>query len=569
MSPGVLLHAIETPREGDEVVREVVTVRGWVLCDVGPATQVAVTVDGQEWATAQLGIPRSYPNKLIERADALVSGFAAQIDLSQQPPERREARIALTVDTIEGRRCELRSITVRLKQPALVRAVPAGRLFSGSHGRFVSNYARRRGEIRLLVFTHDLGLGGGQLYLFELLRLLSQRPRFSATVNSMRDGALRAATEALGIRVHITGFHPVKTVDEYESRQALLADRVGSAGFNVVLANTLLTFPGVDLAARLGMPAVWAIHESFTLREFWAVGYSSADTVDASVKAHCGSAFSSSAAVVFEADATRELFTGLADPRRLVTLSYGIDTDTIDQYRVSVSQAEARRSLGVEPESTLLLCVGTFEPRKAQVPLVEAFGLVASDFPEACLVLVGARDDMLSDAVRSYVRRSGLDNRVRIETITPDLYPWYRAADALICASDVESLPRSVLEAMAFETPVVATNVFGIPELIDNGVSGFLFRPRDIAALANALRDFLRTPASRQRVIAVNGARLVHEYYDSRAYAEKYEWLLRGLVQDPGALPKALLDAQPQTNCDPSSFPCVRNHGPSAGRLRN
>ena len=73
---------------------------------------------------------------------------------------------------------------------------------------------------------------------------------------------------------------------------------------------------------------------------------------------------------------------------------------------------------------------------------------------------------------------------MRLIPITPDVDPWYGMADILVCASDIESLPRTVLEAMAWETPVLATSVFGLPELIDDGETGWLCEPRDMLALA-------------------------------------------------------------------------------------
>ena len=67
----------------------------------------------------------------------------------------------------------------------------------------------------------------------------------------------------------------------------------------------------------------------------------------------------------------------------------------------------------------------------------------------------------------------------------------------LVCASDVESLPRSMLEAMAFGRPVASTAVFGIPELVEDGVSGFLCRDRDLAALRGMLERVADTSRGR------------------------------------------------------------------------
>ena len=67
-----------------------------------------------------------------------------------------------------------------------------------------------------------------------------------------------------------------------------------------------------------------------------------------------------------------------------------------------------------------------------------------------------------ADALSTYVERLG-DPRIRIEPVQPGIHRWYHAVDVLVCASDVESLPRSMLEAMAFGRPVASTAVFGVP----------------------------------------------------------------------------------------------------------
>ena len=395
--------------------------------------------------------------------------------------------------------------------------------------------------IRLLVFTHDLGLGGGQLYLFELLRLLAGGDDFAATVAAPRGGPLREATEALGIPVVIEGAHPVGSIAEYQARQAQLVSWAREGGFNAVLANTFGSFTGVDLAARLGLPAVWAIHESFDVPGFWRAAYGSADAVHPLVKERAARTLASAAAVVFEADATRNLYEHHGDAARFVTIPYGIDIEEIDRFAASVSRTDARALLGIRPDATLLLCLGTVEPRKAQLPLAHAFGAVAAEHPDAVLSFVGARRDPFSAGLEQFVDWVGLARRVRIERVTEEIYPWYRAADALLCASDVESLPRTVLEAMAFSIPVIATRVFGLPELIDDGVTGYLCEPRDTAALAQAIDRFLSTGSDERAAIGSAGAAVVRERHDSRGYADAYHRLLRALVNDSTSSPAEIL----------------------------
>ena len=528
---------IDAPEEGqvaecDSLVR----VSGWVTCKDGPIARVEVFVNYVACGRARLGVARPDVATWLSNPEACVSGFEMLIDLGALDVSGEHVRVAIWVETLHGQRHLLNQVTLGLRdrpeqetEPDPVESIRLAR-------RTV-----RRGEIRLLVFTHHLGLGGGQLYLFELLRVLSETRNFEATVVAPTDGVLRKATEALGIPVVINGPHPVGGIQEYESRQAVLGAWARAAGFNAVLANTFNCFPGVDLAGRLGLPAVWAIHESFTLSAFWHAAYGSIDAVHPRVRAHAEAALKSAAVVVFEAEATRDLFVRHGDSRRFVTIPYGIDLEGIDRYAAQVTKLEARRQLQLPEDATILLCLGTIEPRKAQGALAQAFATIASRNPEAVLAFVGAGRDASSEALRDFVRGTGLASQVRIAPVTPNIYPWYRAADALVCPSDVESLPRTALEAMAFSVPVIATRVFGLPELIDDGVTGYLCEPRDTRELIDVMSRFLSTTPDEREAVGAAAAALVRERHDSRGYSDAYYRLLQSLLEDPKRIPASVL----------------------------
>ena len=90
---------------------------------------------------------------------------------------------------------------------------------------------------------------------------------------------------------------------------------------------------------------------------------------------------------------------------------------------------------------------------------------------------------------------------------------------------------------MALSVPIIATSVFGLPELIDDGVTGYICEPRDLGALIDALMRFLRAGADERRAIGEAGALLVREKHDSRGYADAYRRLLGSLVADPSRFP--------------------------------
>jgi len=347
---------------------------------------------------------------------------------------------------------------------------------------------------------------------------------------AMHDGPLRERFEAAGMPVHLGDNFPVQSVERYEANQAELMAWLRHHDFDVALVNTLGCFGGADAAIRLGIPVVWAIHESFALPQYWFTAFPPG-TPHPYVRERAEQSLRAAGAIVFEAEATRQLFLPYADAARLVTLPYGIEFDEIDAARSTASRADLRRRLGVADGTRVVLALGTIEARKSQSTLVQAFAQIADRHPDAQLVLVGASDATYcrdyAAAIRDHVERRGLTGRVRVEPITPEPYSWHALADVLVCSSDVESLPRVIMEAMAFGTPVLSTRVFGIPELIEDGRTGYLCEPRDVLDLAGALdRVLAAAPAELERV-AVAGAARVRERHDPDRYAGELERLLR------------------------------------------
>ncbi len=308
----------------------------------------------------------------------------------------------------------------------------------------------------------------------------------------------------------------------------------------MAIVNTMGAAIGADLALRLGIPAAWAIHESYELAEYWVAAYGPGG-IDAYVKERATAALRGVAALVFEAEATRREYLAHGDAQRLITVPYGIAIAEVDAYRESANVDQLRRDAGIPADTRVLLCMGTVEPRKAQAALVTCFAEVLDEFPDALLVLVGDTGSAYAEGVHELVRRYELGGRVRVLPVVEDIYRWYALSDVLVSASDVESLPRSVLEAMAFRLPVLAASVFGLPELIEDGVTGMLYAPRDLDALVGALRRVLSaSPEELDRQVDAAES-LVRSRYDASGYAAVYRKLVRALVDDPDGLPAELL----------------------------
>ncbi len=348
----------------------------------------------------------------------------------------------------------------------------------------------------------------------DLLRGLQATNRFDLSLVTFADGPLQAEIEALGIPVHVNGGLAFEKPQVYDGRVTELADWVAARQFDVAFVNTVVAFPIADAVQRAGVPMVWAVHESYELPVLWRLL-----NLHPSIARRAEVVLHDAATVLFEADSTRAQYEPCLTPGSAVTLPYGIDLSPLAIARDSFDRHAARRQLDLPEEAPVVLCMGTIEPRKGQVQLARAFSMVAHRHPDARLAFVGARADPHTVSLRFAVDTWGPIDRIAMIPVTPDAWTWYGAADLLVCSSDVESLPRTVLEAMAWDLPVLATCVFGLPELIDHGVTGWLCAPRDTAALASALDRALATGAIGRRQIAVAARELIERRHAIEPYA--------------------------------------------------
>ena len=326
--------------------------------------------------------------------------------------------------------------------------------------------------------------------------------------------------------MHVTSIFPTDDADSYEGRISETLMLAQKWGVNAVLANTMTSFAGADLAARLGLPCVWAIHESFAPSVFWSLAYAP-DSVDPLVRQRVEELLEWTPAVVFEAEATRKLYLEIVPPEHALVVPYGINTAVIEDYRAAVTRPDARRLHDFAPNQRVLLVMGTTgtakvadSPRRGLCPRGRTI------IPRRCSCSSATTGRPTARSLRQFVEASGAASQIRLEPVTADTYSWYRAADVLVSASDIESLPRSFLEAMCFGLPVAAASVFGIPDLIQDGGTGFLFRPRDLRAMVDALRRVLSTDSDDLSAITKAARANALERYDSAGYVRNIMSLL-------------------------------------------
>jgi D-inositol-3-phosphate glycosyltransferase len=521
---------LDVPGPGARVPRGAVTVRGWATTRDAPVRSVELWLNDVALGRARLGLDREDVASGQEWTDAPICGFEQTVDLSGVGAPDGPATFRASVVALDGTTGALEhDVVLGARDPAPAPPPTPSR----------REPPARDAGLHLLVFTHDLGLGGAQLWLVEALRKSRAGSAYPCTVVAFGGGALCDELRAMGVEVHVTSSPPVHDVVAYEGRLEELVSWFGERGCTAALVNTFRAFAGADLAERLGLPVVWAVHESWPASLVWSFDHPGT-RIDRAIRSYAESSLARAGSVVFESEATRALYAPRA-PGRTLVVPYGVDTAELDRFAASTSRNEARRRLGLGDDGRVLLVMGTVEPRKGQSLLVEAFAEVAARHDDVSIALVGDLHTDYSRAISEFAARANLADRVRLEGVTPDANLWYRAGDALVCGSDVESLPRSVLDAMCLGLPVLSTNVFGLAELLDDGVTGLLYEPLDLGAAIDALDRLLSMPPDELAGIAARGAALVHRDHDSAGYAGDVLALLKGLIADPTATPVELL----------------------------
>jgi glycosyltransferase involved in cell wall biosynthesis len=154
-----------------------------------------------------------------------------------------------------------------------------------------------------------------------------------------------------------------------------------------------------------------------------------------------------------------------------------------------------------------LVCLANFAPGKGQSVVVEAVATLRRQFPTLRAVLAG--DGPTRHEVQDLVGRLGVSDIVTLPGAIDQPWTLLGAADVFVLASDIEGLPLVVLEALSQGTPVVATDVGGMPEAVVPGVTGELVAPRQPGELAAALGKVLADPEYRKKMAAA--ARAMYE----------------------------------------------------------
>lgn len=201
--------------------------------------------------------------------------------------------------------------------------------------------------------------------------------------------------------------------------------------------------------------------------------------------------------IIAVSDATRR---GLVEThgigeRKITVVLNGVNLKELD----SVSRDQARSRLGTEPGAVVLGCAGELIKRKGHSYLIDAFAEIKKDH-EGRLQLIVVGDGVERGELERQVKSEGIEDSVVFAGNVTGAGPLLKAFDIFVMPSLMEAMPFALLEAMAGGVPCVATDVWGIPEVVRDGETGLLVPAGDTPALKRAILRLLADPGLRGRM---------------------------------------------------------------------
>ena len=217
---------------------------------------------------------------------------------------------------------------------------------------------------------------------------------------------------------------------------------------------------------------------------------------------------------------------GKCPPNKSHTICNGVDT-----LRFHPGSSRAwRTGQGWDDTHVVFGMVANFHVYKRHIDFVKAAALILKHGPQARFLMVGA-DYGQKEIITSEVARLGLSSKIRLWDSDPRPEKIFSAMDVLVCPSATEGSPNVVLEAMACGKPVIATNVGGNPELVQEGETGFLVPRGSPQSIADAADKLLLAPE--RRIAMGNRGRLrVEQQFSLERMVRSHERLYLRLLAE-------------------------------------
>ena len=213
-------------------------------------------------------------------------------------------------------------------------------------------------------------------------------------------------------------------------------------------------------------------------------------------------------------EAIRQMLIGDGVPAEsTVTVHEGIDVEHV----LAAPLVDVHQAFFLPHGAPVVGNIAALVPHKGQRHLIEAAHIVVQKLPDVRFVILGEGE--LREALERLVKEYHLEKHVLLPGFRTDVFGCLKSFDLFVMSSVTEGLGTSLLDAMACSRPIVATSTGGIPEVVDDGVTGLLVPPRDHAALATAIATLVSDKQRRRAMGDAGFARVTSKFTVERMIA--------------------------------------------------
>ena len=213
------------------------------------------------------------------------------------------------------------------------------------------------------------------------------------------------------------------------------------------------------------------------------------------------------------------------NPSKTVIIYNGVDEE---KFFVQKNTAAIKAQLGINPQDPVVGTVSSLTKNKGHVHLFQAASLISNFCPSARFLIVG--DGILREELEEQIKDLNLGSHLILTGKRKNIPDLLSVMDIFVLPScSREGLSISIIESMAAGKPVVATDVGGIPEAVEDGETGLLVPPRNPGALANAIIELLQNPG-KAKAMGERGRTRLKEKFTSKRMLSELENLYEALI---------------------------------------
>jgi len=390
---------------------------------------------------------------------------------------------------------------------------------------FQRNFYHNKFKQNILIIVHDLSLTGAPIVALNQAKFFIKKG-YEVTIFSPKAGPLKKLIIKSKINLFVSNRQSqLKSFEIISQLKQIIQDKK----INVVVANSLHSIWHLLDFISKPIVKILNVHESESFHTYISK-HLSVQKTNINYKKHLESLRSFNS-IIFQAVNTAKIFDPLELLHNKKLIPGSLPYNEIKKYRAKNKKNFLRKKYSFSTNDILISNIGTICPRKGQKNFIlAALRILKTNEPKFNnfkFILVGDIDTSYSSYIKTLIPSKYLQYFYFVKE-TSSIYDFYEISDIFICTSYEESFPMVLLLAMAFDLPIITTNVNGIVEMLSED-SSIILSPDDIVGLSNAIKKLVFNKSYCLELSSHAKSKFVR-YYDESVCLANYQDHIEKLI---------------------------------------